>query len=78
MSRRADRVAAVGVGIGVGLIAFMLTWILGSRATERLWGQPTAAIAAMATAVLVGIVISAVAGRVLLRSTGRMSGQRAR
>ena len=34
---RSEVVAAQGVGIGIGLIALMLTWLGGSRLAELAW-----------------------------------------
>ena len=73
---RSDRVAAHATGVGIGLITFMVTWLVGARGTERIWGPPSSAIVAMVTAVIVGIVTTIVAGRRLLRrldseATGR-------
>ncbi len=68
MISRADRVAAIATGMGIGLMAFMVTWIVGARITERVWERPTSAYIAMATAIAVGIGTSALASRRLLRS----------
>ena len=64
---RADRVAARATGVGVGLLAFMIAWLVGARVTEQIWGPPSSAVVAMAIAVSVGIVVSAVAGHRLVR-----------
>lgn len=63
----ADRVAARTTGVGVGLLVFMIVWLIGARVTEKLWGPPSSAVVAMAIAVSVGIVVSAVAGHRLVR-----------
>lgn len=63
----ADRVAARVTGIGVGLLAFMITWLVGARITERAWEQPLAAVIAMSIALVVGAAVAVVAGRRLLR-----------
>jgi len=63
---RADRVAARATGVGVGLLPFMLAWLVGVRVTEQLWGPPSSAVVAMAIAVATGIVVSVVAGRRLV------------
>lgn len=62
----AERVAAWATGIGVGLLAFMVTWLAGARITTGIWAQPRAAVIAMSIAVLVGIVCAVVIGRRLL------------
>lgn len=71
MKSKADQVSAIATGIGIGLIAFMVTWTVGARVTERMLDRPTSAYVAMATAILVGVAVSAVASRRLLRSVGR-------
>ena len=68
MTSRADRVAAIATGIGIGLVAFMVTWTVGARITERIWELPMSAYIAMAAAIVVGIGTSALASRRLLRS----------
>ena len=68
MITRPDRVAAHATGVGIGLITFMVTWLVGARVTEHLWGPSAAAIVAMVTATIVGIATTIVAGRRLLRT----------
>ena len=68
MITRSDRVAAHATGVGIGLITFMVTWLVGAQLTEHLWGPPAAAIVAMMTAIIVGIATTIVAGRRLLRT----------
>jgi len=76
MSHPADRVAAIATGIGVGVIAFMLTWTIGARITEQMLERPTSAYVAMATALVVCVVVSVVAVRRLQRSVNRSVQQR--
>lgn len=64
---RADRVAARATGVGIGVLAFMITWLVGARVTEQLWGPPASAVVAMAIAVVLGIAVAVVAGRRLVR-----------
>lgn len=64
---RADRVAARAIGVGIGLLAFVIAWLVGARVTEQLWGPPSSAVVAMAIAVATGIVVSVVAGHRLVR-----------
>jgi hypothetical protein len=64
---RADRVAAWAVGIGVGLIALMLTWIVGNRIAMVVWDAPVGPTVAFIGAILVGIVATVVAGIRLVR-----------
>jgi hypothetical protein len=65
---RADGVAAWAVGIGVGLIALMLTWIVGNRIATVVWDAPVGPTVAFIGAILVGIVATVVAGIRLVRS----------
>lgn len=64
---RADRVAARATGVGVGLLGFMIAWLVGARVTELIWGPPSSAVVALAISVVVGIVVAGVAGRSLVR-----------
>lgn len=64
---RADRIAARATGVGVGLLAFMIAWLVGARVTELVWGPPSSAVVAMAIAVAIGIIVAVVAGRRLVR-----------
>jgi hypothetical protein len=64
---RADRVAAQATGVGVGLLAFMITWLIGARVTDQIWGPPSSAVVALVTSVVVGIAVTVVAGRRLVR-----------
>jgi hypothetical protein len=66
-NHRADRVAAQATGVGVGLLGFMITWLIGARVTDQIWGPPSSAVVALVTAVVVGIVVSVVAGHRLIR-----------
>ncbi|HSO69987.1 MAG TPA: hypothetical protein VLQ67_10140 [Arachnia sp.] len=63
----ADRVAAWVTSIGIGLLVFMITWLVGARVTERIWEQPSAAIIAMCVAVAAGVIFAAASGRRLRR-----------
>ena len=65
---QSEVVAAQGVGIGIGLIALMLTWLIGSRLAELAWNAPVVAFAA---AVVVGIVTSIVFARRLAERARR-------
>jgi hypothetical protein len=65
----ADRLAAWATGLGVGLIGLMLTWLIGDRIAEMLWGSPTGPIVAFTAAIVVGTISTVVAGRRLSRSS---------
>ena len=67
----ADEVAAWAVGMGVGLIALMLTWIVGNRIATVVWDAPLGPTVAFIGAILVGIVATVVAGIRLVRSSRR-------
>lgn len=69
----ADRVAASVTGIGIGLLVFMVAWLVGARLTERIWEQPTAAIIAMSVAATVGVVVAAASGRRLLHRSAQLA-----
>jgi hypothetical protein len=60
-------VAAWAVGIGVGLIALMLTWIVGNRIAMVVWDAPVGPTVAFIGAIVVGIVATVVAGIRLAR-----------
>ena len=64
---RADGVAAWAAAIGVGLIALMLTWIVGNRIAIVVWDAPVGPTVAFIGAILVGIVATVVAGIRLVR-----------
>jgi len=65
---RADRVAARATGVGIGLLAFMIAWLVGARVTEQIWGPPSSAVVALLISVAVGILVAAVAARRLVRA----------
>ena len=44
---RADRVAARATGVGVGVLALMITRLVGARVAAQIWGPPSSAVAAM-------------------------------
>lgn len=66
----ADHVAAWATGFGVGLVALMLTWLVGDRIAEMLWSSPTGPIVGFAAALIVGAITTVVAGRRLSRAIG--------
>ena len=67
IDERADRVAAWATGAGIGALAFMLTWLIGNRLGEILWGRATGAWVALITSVVAGLAVTAVAGARLAR-----------
>jgi cytochrome bd-type quinol oxidase subunit 2 len=69
--QRADRIAALATGVGVGLITFMLTWTIAARITERMLDTPTSAYVAMVFALITGAVVTTLASR-RLSNTSRV------
>ncbi|MCL1587794.1 MAG: hypothetical protein M3092_05210 [Actinomycetia bacterium] len=67
-SRRADLVSAYAIGVGAGLVALQITWLVLNRLTSLVWGPPIGPTVAFAMAIVVGIVVSVIAGRRLARS----------
>jgi dipeptide/tripeptide permease len=63
---RAERVGARATGVGVGLLVFMIVWLVGARVTDLFWG-PSSAVVALALSVVAGIVVAVVAGHRLVR-----------
>ncbi len=66
--QRADRIAVHATGVGIGLISFMVTWIIAARITERMLDTPTNAYVAMVVALGTGAVVAVVASRRLGRT----------
>lgn len=66
-----DRMAAWVVGVGVGLIALMVTWLVGNRLAGLVWGPPFGPTVAFVSAILSGIVVSVVMAVRLDRSQRR-------
>lgn len=73
---RADHLAAWATGLGVGLIALMLTWLVGDRIAEMLWGAPTGPIVAFTASLVVGTISTVVAGRRLSRTADHGANER--
>ncbi len=67
-SRRADSVSAYAIGVGVGLVALEVTWLVLNRIVSFVWDPPTGPTVAFLSAIVVGFVVSVVAGRRLARS----------
>lgn len=64
---RADRVAAWATGSGIGLVALMLTWLIGNRLAALAWDAPVGPTVAILAAVVVGAVTAVAAGARLAR-----------
>lgn len=70
MSRAAaERVAAWATAVGIGLLVFMIAWLIGHRIADLIWDRPTGPVVALGTASLAGMATAALAGRHLARIT---------
>jgi hypothetical protein len=70
MSRvAAEAVAAWATGVGVGLLVFMVTWLIGDRIAALIWDRPTGPVVALLTAIVFGATMTILAGRHLSRAT---------
>lgn len=63
---RGEIVAARAIGVGMGLIALMVSWLIGSRLAELAWEAPVGPTVAFTTAVAIGVMTAVVAGRRLV------------
>ena len=66
---RADRVAAWATGVGVGLVVFMVSWLVWTRVLDMILSAPTGPVVAMTMAVLTGAGVALRQGR---RFAGRV------
>jgi hypothetical protein len=57
---RSELVAARGIGVGIGLIALMPAWLVGSRLAGLVWDPPVGPVVAFALAIAVGLVTALV------------------
>ena len=64
---RAESVAAWATGVGVGLIALMVVWLIGNRVTALLWDAPVGPTVAFVGAIAVGAACAIVSGARLAR-----------
>jgi hypothetical protein len=70
-SSRADSVSAYAIGVGAGLVALQITWLILNRVTSLVWDPPVGPTVAFAAAIIVGVIVSVIAGRRLARSATR-------
>lgn len=56
---RANYVAAWATGVGIGLVVFMVTWIVANRITAMLMSVPAGPVLAMSLAILAGSGVAA-------------------
>ncbi len=68
---RAHRLAARATGAGVGLVALMLTWLVGSRLVALVWPPPLGPTAALVAAQVVGLGTGVAVGARLARGLRR-------
>jgi hypothetical protein len=55
---RADRIAARATAFGCGLMAFMITWLVAARISERMMVPPDSAYLAMGVALIAGAAVT--------------------
>jgi hypothetical protein len=67
-SSRADLVSAYAIGVGAGLVALQVAWLILNRLTGLVWGPPLGPTIAFGSAIIVGIVVSIIAGKRLART----------
>jgi hypothetical protein len=60
---KTDLVSAWAIGIGIGLIALQVTWLIANRCATLAWGVPVGPTVALATALVAGIIVSVVMGK---------------
>lgn len=65
--RRADRVAAWATGAGIGFLVLMLTWLVGNRLAALVWAPPAGPTVAFLGAIATGVVVALVVGARLAR-----------
>lgn len=71
---RGEAVAARAIGVGIGLIALMLAWLVASRLASLAWDPPVGPTVAFVGAIAVGVATALVSGRRLasrVRDEGR-------
>ena len=69
---KTDPVSAWAVGIGIGLIALQVTWLITNRGATLTWGVPVGPTVALAIALVAGIIVSVIMGkRPATKMTGR-------
>ncbi|MEA3502631.1 MAG: hypothetical protein U9R47_07635 [Actinomycetota bacterium] len=56
----------MGIGVGIGLMALQVTWLVGARIASLFWEAPVGPTVAFVNACLIGTIV---AGRRLARKT---------
>ena len=64
---RSEIVAARAIGVGIGLLALMVLWLIGNRVVGLLWEPPLGPTVAFLGAIAVGVATAIVAGARLSR-----------
>ena len=64
-----ETVAAWAIAVGIGLLVFMIGWLIGHRIADLIWDRPTGPVVALGTAIVVGVVTMVLVGRRLSRAT---------
>jgi len=59
----------LGDGVGIGLIALQLTWLVGARFASLFWEAPVGPTIALISACLAGAIVAIVAGKRLACKT---------
>lgn len=65
---RADSVSAWAVGVGVGLLTLMITWLLGNRVLGLLLDTPLGPTVAFTAAIVSGVAATIITGRRFART----------
>ena len=68
---RADRGAAWAVGVGVGLLTLMITWLVGNRLFGLVLQAPLGPTIAFVAALLAGAAATIIAGQRCARTATR-------
>jgi hypothetical protein len=67
-SRAAETVAAWATGVGMGLAALMVSWLIANRITALVWEVPLGPVVAMSLAIGIGVITTVFGGRRLAGS----------
>ena len=59
---RAEIVAARAIGVGIGFIVLMVTWLVGNRVAGLFWDPPTGPTVAFVSAIVAGVATALVTG----------------
>jgi apolipoprotein N-acyltransferase len=71
---RPEKAAAWATGIGIGVATFTTAWFLLNRLLALWMPVPAAPVAALGTAILLGVVLSVERGRALARRVEQTEG----